>query len=477
MPELRVTVEYRSAVREALAGMLKWTFPLWGVVMPIGAVIATLILCGNVIFNNPYSNERSFWQGTWIVAFLYTIPFVSLVISRIAARNTITADRNGLELPPLTVGLGLQKKINWSEIGKASLVGDVAEPWQRKHLVLYSTKGPVPLKLSNFRPEQIEQFLLAIENWGKTTAISDQLKKLPKQFEIDETALIGASYTEMWEDELKRRFCPANFIPLESGQMVRSGSLRVVRPLATGGFSAVYLGQLENQKLVVLKESVVPDGTPAAIQEKARELFDREARMLMRLEHGSIVKVLDHFVEKGRNYMLLEYANGPDLRQHIMQNGPAAPESVTDWLLQVANILKYLHEQNPPIIHRDLTPDNLVLRKDGNIMLIDFGAANEFLGNATGTFVGKQSYISPEQFRGKAVLQSDIYSFGCTAHFLLTGEDPQALSVSKPKEVNPGVPDDLNEIVMMCTQMEPANRYQSAAQLLPVLKRLMAVQI
>jgi serine/threonine-protein kinase len=221
----------------------------------------------------------------------------------------------------------------------------------------------------------------------------------------------------------------------------------------------------------------VPDGTSSAIRDKAAELFDREARTLMKLDHPNIVHVLDHFVEQGRNYMMLEYANGQDLRQHVKQNGAARPESVIEWMIQITGILKYLHEQDPPIIHRDVTPDNLVLRKDGNIMMIDFGAANEFLGTATGTFVGKQAYISPEQFRGKAVVQSDIYSFGGTVHFLLTGEDPLALSTSNPQKINPNVPVELDEIVASCTQLEVSDRYQSAAQLLPVLKRLSAVQV
>jgi len=86
------------------------------------------------------------------------------------------------------------------------------------------------------------------------------------------------------------------------------------------------------------------------------------------------------------------------------------------------------------VIHRDFTPDNLVLQNDGKLVAIDFGAANEFIGNATGTFVGKHAYIAPEQFRGKASPQSDLYAMGGTLYYLLTGEDPLALSVSDPAE-------------------------------------------
>src|ERR1700736_4000745 len=140
----------------------------------------------------------------------------------------------------------------------------------------------------------------------------------------------------------------------------------------------------------------------------------------------------------------------------------------------MATILKYLHEQDPPLLHRDFTPDNLVLCEDGSIVVIDFGAANEFIGSATGTFVGKHAFIAPEQFRGKACVQSDIYAFGCTLHFLLTGQEPEALSTSNPETPGVRVSPDLAQLVVTCTEMEPKDRYQSAAQLLPLLRGLAA---
>ncbi len=108
-----------------------------------------------------------------------------------------------------------------------------------------------------------------------------------------------------------------------------------------------------------------------------------------------------------------------------------------------------------PVIHRDLTPDNIVVKDDGTLVVIDFGAANEFIGNSTGTFVGKQCYISPEQFRGKAVPQSDIYALGCTLHYLLTGSDPQALSVAHPHSLNEIVSPEVDALVAECTAVQP----------------------
>jgi serine/threonine-protein kinase len=171
---------------------------------------------------------------------------------------------------------------------------------------------------------------------------------------------------------------------------------------------------------------------------------------------------------------MLEYINGQDLRQLVQQNGPQREALVLTWAMEMATMLKYLHEQEPPIIHRDFTPDNLVLCQDGSLVLIDFGAANEFIGNATGTFVGKHAFIAPEQFRGKAVVQSDIYAFGCTLYFLLTGKEPEALSTSNPQTENSRISSEMSELIVCCTQLEARRRYQSAAQLIPILHGLAA---
>jgi serine/threonine protein kinase len=135
---------------------------------------------------------------------------------------------------------------------------------------------------------------------------------------------------------------------------------------------------------------------------------------------------------------------------------------------QILTVLIYLEQQSPPVVHRDLTPENIVFRPQGNLAVIDFGAANEFIGTATGTVVGKQGYIAPEQFRGKAELKSDIYSLGCTAHFLLTGREPEALMLSRPKMFNKQITDNINDLVMQMTCQQVENR-PTAEQVLKTL--------
>lgn len=161
---------------------------------------------------------------------------------------------------------------------------------------------------------------------------------------------------------------------------------------------------------------------------------------------------------------MLDHVLGVDLKQHVKQNGPLRQSQVINLAGQMADILHYLHSQEPPVIHRDFTPDNLVLTDGDKVIAIDFGAANEFIGNATGTFVGKHSYIAPEQFRGKASPQSDLYAMGGTLYFLLTGQDPEALSVSDPG-LKATVAEPLRDLIKGLTSVNTKDRISSAGEL------------
>jgi serine/threonine-protein kinase len=198
-------------------------------------------------------------------------------------------------------------------------------------------------------------------------------------------------------------------------------------------------------------------------------MLDREANMLARLRHNNIAKVLDHFSEDGRHYLMLEYINGQDLRQFVKQNGVLPEDKAVAWGLKILEILSVLHEQQPPIIHRDLTPDNLVVTNQGEIVLIDFGAANLFVGNATGTIVGKQAYIAAEQLRGHSMIESDIYSFGGTMYYLLTGKDPLPLAESRPALVNQSVHPLIDDVIGKCSAFEPEQRWHSAREVASAL--------
>jgi tRNA A-37 threonylcarbamoyl transferase component Bud32 len=325
----------------------------------------------------------------------------------------------------------------------------------------------VPLAIAGMKREDLSELIQAIQLFAPQAEFMPPLSSLKLDlvsgFEAGLSGLLQPSYTQLWEDELASRFGSTIFVPLEPGAVLQNGNLSVIGQLCFGGLSAVYLAEREAGTTVILKEAVLPLSCDQALKEKALEMFGREAAILASLKHERIAAVRDFFVENGRHYILLEHIDGIDLRRFIREQGPQSPEVVLRWLAEMTDILIYLHEHEPPVVHRDVTPDNIVLARDGHLSLIDFGAANNLVGTATGTLVGKQSYISPEQFRGKAGPQSDLYSLGATIYFALTGLDPEPLSrLAVP--VADGLPPPAGQIGLGLAQIVKELTEQTLAQ-------------
>jgi serine/threonine protein kinase len=129
-------------------------------------------------------------------------------------------------------------------------------------------------------------------------------------------------------------------------------------------------------------------------------------------------------------------------------------------------------------VHRDFTPDNLILRKDGALKLIDFNVAQQSdASSALSSVVGKPNYLSPEQFRGSPVPQSDIYALGACLQFLLTGEDPVAILSSNPSQTRDDISEQLSNIVQKATEPELSHRFLTASEILAQLNDATASQI
>jgi len=279
------------------------------------------------------------------------------------------------------------------------------------------------------------------------------------------------SFTSMWDEEFSTRYSPTLFVPLAPEHELQNGAIRISELVACGGSAAVYAAKDIRGNQIIVKEAVIPKNASEALKEKAIEMFKREAMFLSQLDHPNIAKVLDHFVENEHHYEVLEFIDGLDLRRFVKERGPQPEDFVLNWAEQICELVVYLHSQDPPIIHRDLTPDNLVLRVDGQLVLIDFGAANAFVGIATGTMVGKQAYMPPEQLRGKSLPQSDIYSLGGTLYFLLMGRDPIPLEVSQIDDRSK-VSFEMNRLLSLCTAFEVSDRYQTAVGLLHEIRKI-----
>jgi len=443
--------------RWALIGVVA-LLPIWGILVP-GTVIWLLI---SILKNfSAFTDHMLPFIGAILGLLMISMVGVKAVLN--LADNNIVISKVGIELPFfLGSTFGLRRNFAWAAIRKA----DVVESEHKCEIVIYTADGfPVYLNVKCFAPEELEQLLVALNVWAQNCEKNPALELLHDKLQKDSDARLLPNYTAMWEEELAHRFSSTAYVPLEPGHVLQSGKLKVVNQLSFGGLSAVYLCQRDERDLVVLKEAVIPDDGDSEIKQKSMEFLLRESRMLAKLEHPAIVKVLDCFVEAGRHYLLIEYHSGQDLNQFVKQNGAQPEEKVLRWTLEIADILDYLHSHDPPIIHRDVTPDNLVLEAGGSIVMIDFGTANEFLGKATGTLVGKQSFIAPEQFRGKACVQSDFYALGCTLHFLLTGQEPVPLSVSHPRTANAAVSAEVDNLVALLTAMDVEERIPSAEEL------------
>lgn len=455
MAEFQLAIRYDNKPQKVGFYSVLGFVPVWSFMAPfvLGCLITYFMREADKVASLPF----------YVVAGSLMLPLVVVVagfmLTAVCEDDRLYVTTDGISFQPwYQLAMKGRRRRTWDELASVSLVDDDIQ-------MVFKDGAAVALSTKSMSPQDLEQFLMAIEAFAKGAQRDAALTSFQSNLQNTNKGITGVSYTELWDDELSRRFHSTSFVPLEPDTILRNGSIKIVRQLAFGGFSAIYLAQKDGLDLVVLKEAVVPKSADEGARETAIKYLEKESALLCSLEHPHIARVQDFFVEDNRHYLLLEYITGQDLRQFIKQNGAQDQVKVLDWALKLADILAYLHGQNPPIIHRDLTPDNIVLKNDGEIVLIDFGAANEFLGTATGTLIGKQAYIAPEQLRGKANKASDLYSFGGTIYYLLTGKEPVPLSISHPKSVNPDINEELDKLVSDLSAFEESERLADAVEL------------
>ncbi len=366
--------------------------------------------------------------------------------------HSIKISSLGLELPEAFLfNMRLRRKRKWTELVSLTTVKSSGTSPQQESVQLAFTDGCVcKIPRDQLLPEQIE-ILTGYATKYSSASIDDTRDE-------QSTLLMEkvVSYTRLWEESA--RFRSSVFVPLTPGQKINQNRVDILRLLQTSAMAATYLGRLDNEHLVVVKEAVVAISTTEG--ERARELFQRECGYLLKLDHPQIVKVIDHVVESERDYLILEWISGEDLRSYTRKNGPAQESLALSWLLQTSKILEYLHGQEPPIIHRDVSPENLMITPSGKIVLIDFGAANYFVENATGTMIGKHGYVAPEQLYGKAEPVSDLYGLGATMFFVLTGLEPTALTETPDL---PSVSKETELLLKRLTKLDASQRISSAS--------------
>jgi tetratricopeptide (TPR) repeat protein len=257
---------------------------------------------------------------------------------------------------------------------------------------------------------------------------------------------------------------------------------QIVGELGRGGMGIVYKAQD-----TVLDRLVAFKVLPQALTENAQAIanFQREAQAAAKLNHPNIVTVYDTGEQQGRYYIAMEYVEGTTLKEILRRRGAISPSGILHVLMQISEALAYAHEKK--VVHRDIKPANAMWTRDKKVKLMDFGLAKvvEEARNHTTVVAGTPYYMSPEQTLGKNIdHRTDIYSLGAALFEMATGTVPfkegnipyHHVHTAPPsiRELRPDLPATLSDIVERCLQKDPANRFQSATEILDEVRRSIA---
>jgi serine/threonine-protein kinase len=266
--------------------------------------------------------------------------------------------------------------------------------------------------------------------------------------------------------------------PLKNGEVLRN-RYKIQERIGQGGMGSIYLAddiRLKGRQCA-LKEVEYDRALPEEIREEARDQFLREATILARLDHPNLPKVSDFFSNGPRDYLVMDYVPGNDLRALLMEARRKKfflkESDVLSWADQIASALTFLHSQELPIVHRDIKPSNLKLMPHGLIKLVDFGLVKILAPEeVTITIIqgqGTALYTPLEQYGGSDIhtdVRSDIYSFGATLYHLLTNEPPadarkrflQPESLVPIRQINPAVSPRTERAILWAMSLHPDER-------------------
>ena len=274
--------------------------------------------------------------------------------------------------------------------------------------------------------------------------------------------------------------------------MIEPGTLlqnryRVVRQVGAGGMGAVYFATDERfQSTVAIKQTFFDDPN-------LRKAFEREAHLLNHLRHGSLPKVSDHFEEGPGQFLVMEYIEGQDFSEMLRERGGAFPVAdVLRWADELLDALDYLHTHEPPVVHRDIKPQNMKLTARGHVVLLDFGLAKgstqaftQATANQASVFGYSPTYAPLEQIQGTGTdARSDLYSLAATLYHLLTGKAPTdaltratAVINHQPDPLRPAhaahaqVPAAVGQLIQRALSLKAALRPGTAAEMRAALRR------
>ena len=266
---------------------------------------------------------------------------------------------------------------------------------------------------------------------------------------------------------------------IETGTVLQQ-RYRIEKLIGQGGMGAVYLASDERfGSMVAIKETLCMD-------DNFRKALEREARLLNSLKHSALPRVSDHFIEGEGQFLVMEFVPGDDLMQTLERQGTPFPhDQVLNWADQILDALDYLHNQENPVIHRDIKPQNLKVTPKGQVILLDFGLAK---GNVTDAghltaaksiFGYSRNYASLEQIQGTGTdPRSDLYSLSATVYHLITGTAPEdaltramAVLSNQPDpmlpvtKLNPAIPAGVAAVLQNSLDLTAGRRPASALEL------------
>ena len=272
--------------------------------------------------------------------------------------------------------------------------------------------------------------------------------------------------------------------PLDIGSVLGGGRYVVEKVLGVGGFGITYyvrhkeLGSYCAIKEMFLdgkcaraydRKTVELQGLDGSFYDKLRKSFVAEARILTRLHNPHIVKVFDIFDENNTSYMVMEFVSGKTLQELVKQKGKIPFDDAINIMGQLSEAVAAIHKEN--VLHRDIKPDNIILTPENNVVLIDFGAAREFVQNQTQrhTVILTPGFAPIEQYSdtGRRGNYTDIYAMGGVFYYLLTGVVPKDATkrameiMASPKELDPAIPKTISDTIMKAMAFRPEDRYQT----------------
>ena len=338
--------------------------------------------------------------------------------------------------------------IRWWDISKVDWKRERTKPSMEWILsISYGSGWKTDIPLGCFtdadsRPE----FLKLMKQYLHLDQISDSLQANEE---------IPATFTRWWIQSLDQGKCRERKEHLQAGTALQGGKYVVNSMIKIGGQSCIYdadeFRKKKEKHPCVLKECVIPSFVSDRDKSSALRQFKKELKALRSAQHRSVVKVLDSFIEDHRAYIVMEKVPGKNLKELVSESGALSEQQVIKIGLELCNILNYLQLRINPLVHGDISPDNLMLTDKGKLILLDFGSARRPHLEKDPDFLVKRNYAPIEQLQGITRYASDIYSMGATMYFLLTGMEPEPLLQSDPASVNDKLSSDFCRLVAACT--------------------------